>query len=198
MKLYHSPTSPFVRIVHIAALEKGVMDRIELIPARAPGVGLDGLNPLDKIPTLITDDGETLIESRLIALYIDGLGTPRLYPTDPAARRRVLQLEAVVLGIMDAVGQRRQETRREDSEQSAWWIGRQMSKIRRGLEKIEGDIDAFTGNDTIVPIELFCALEFMDRFQGDIPEFAWRPAHPKIAAWHAQFSQTASVLATRP
>ena len=100
MKLYHSPTSPFVRIVHIAALEKGIMDQIDFIPARAPGAGLDGLNPLDKIPTLITDDGETLIESRLIALYIDGLGTPRLYPTEPAARRRVLQQEAIVLGIM--------------------------------------------------------------------------------------------------
>ena len=198
MKLYHSPTSPFVRIVHIAALEKGLMEQIEFIPARAPGAGLNGLNPLDKIPTLITDDGETLIESRLIALYIDGLGTPRLYPTDPAARRRVLQQEAIVLGVMDAVVLRRQETRREDCEQSAWWIGRQMSKIQRGLEKIENALESFTGNDTIVPIELCCALEFMDRLQGTIPELAWRPGCSKIAAWHAGYSQTPSVLATRP
>jgi len=198
MKLYHSPTSPFVRIVLIAAREKGVIDQIEFIPARAPGTELDGINPLDKIPTLITDDGETLIESRLIALYIDGLGTRRLYPTNPAEWRRVLQQEAIVLGVMDAVVLRRQETRREDSEQSAWWIGRQMSKIERGLDKIENEIDSFTGNDTIVPIELCCALEFMDRLQGTIPELGWRPQYPKIAAWHAAYRETVSVVASRP
>lgn len=198
MKLYYSPTSPFVRIVRMAALEKGVMDRIELVPARGPGSELDTLNPLDKIPTFVTDDGETLIESRLIAQYIDGLGTPRLYPADPAQLRHVLQQEAVILGIMDAVVLRRQETRREDSEQSEWWIGRQMSKIERGLAKIEDEIDDFTGSDTIVPIELCCALEFMDRLRGDVPEFAWRPGHPKIAAWHESYSETAAAAASRP
>lgn len=198
MKLYYSPTSPFVRIVRMAALEKGVMDRIELVQARAPGMALDALNPLDKIPTFVTDDGETLIESRLIAQYVDGLGTPRLYPSDPAQLRRVLQQEAVILGVMDAVVLRRQETRRPDSEQSVWWIGRQMSKIERGLAKIENEIEEFTGSGTIVPIELCCALEFMDRLQGEIPEFAWRPAHPRIAGWHEAYFQTAAAAATRP
>ena len=198
MKLYFSPTSPFARIVHIAALEKEVVDQIEFIPAREPGAGLDRLNPLDKIPTLITDDGETLIESRLIALYIDGLGTPRLYPADPAAQRRVLQQEAIILGVMDAAGLRRQEARREDSEQSAWWIGRQMLKFQRGLDKIENELDSFTANDTIVPLELCVALEYIDRFQASIPEFEWRAKHPKMAAWQARYRETPSVAATRP
>lgn len=198
MKLYFSETSPFVRIAHIAALEKGVKDQIEIIPAREPGAGLDKLNPLDKIPTLITDDGETLIESRLIALYIDGLGTPRLYPADPAARRRVLQQEAIILGVMDAAGLRRQEARREDSEQSAWWIGRQMLKYQRGMDKIENELDSFTENDTIVPFELCCALEYLDRLQEGVPDLAWRDGHPKMVAWLAKFRETPSVVATRP
>ncbi|MDX1482915.1 MAG: glutathione S-transferase family protein [Alphaproteobacteria bacterium] len=198
MKLYYSPTSPFVRIVHIAAREKGLMDRIELIPARAEGADLDARNPLDKIPTLITDEGETLIESRLIAAYLDELGPPRLYPDDAVERRCVLQREAVVLGVMEAVGLRRQETRRPEPERSAWWIGRQMAKIERGLAKIEAELDAFTAGDGIVAIELCCALEFMDRFAAEIPEFAWRTGHPRLAAWHAAFAERPSVAATRP
>lgn len=198
MKLYSSPTSPFVRIVHIAALEKGLKDQIEFIAAREPEAGLDKLNPLDKIPTLITDDGETLIESRLIALYLDGLGTPRLYPADPAARRRVLQQEAIILGVMDAVGLRRQEARREDSEQSAWWVGRQMLKYQRGMDKIENELERFTDNDTIIPFELCCALEYIDRLQENVADLAWRENHPKMVAWLAQFRETPSIAATRP
>lgn len=198
MRLYQSPTSPYVRIVRAAALEKGLDGKIELVAAREPGARLDRLNPLDKIPTLVTDDGETLIESRLICQYLDGLGEPKLYPRDPAARRKVLQQEAVIQGIMDAVVLRRMETRREDSEQSPWWIERQMRKIERGLAKIEDDIDDFTGGETIVPITLCCALEFMDRLKPHVPEFDWRPAHPKLAAWHEDYSERPAMAATRP
>lgn len=198
MKLYQSPTSPYARIVRAAAMEKGLEDKIELVAAREPGAGLADLNPLDKIPTLVTDDGETLIESKLICQYLDGLGEPRLYPADPGARRRVLQQEAVVQGVMDAVVLRRMETRREDSEQSDWWIDRQMRKIERGLAKIEDEIEDFTGADTIVPIALCCALEFMDRLTPHVPEFDWRGAHPKLAAWHEGYSEKPAMAATRP
>ncbi len=198
MKLYHSPTSPYVRIALTAAMEKGLMDQIELIAAREPGVNLADVNPLDKIPTLVTDDGETLIESKLICQYLDSLGEPRLYPADPAARRAVLQKEAAVQGVMDAVVLRRLETRREDSEQSQWWIDRQMRKIELGLAMIEDRFDAFTGDDTIVPIALCCTLEFLDRHAPDLPGLDWRPKHPRLAAWHDSYRDTPSITATRP
>ena len=198
MKLYQSPTSPFVRIALAAAMELDLSDRIELVAARAPGANLGDINPLDKIPTLITDDGETLIESRLICQYLDSLGGPRLYPADPAARRAVLQMEAVVQGVMDAVVLRRQETRREATEQSQWWIDRQMRKIELGLAMIEDRLDGFTGNDTIVPIEVCCCLEFMDRLAPEIPGFDWRANQPRLAAWHLSYRHTPSIVATRP
>ncbi|MEE9194370.1 MAG: glutathione S-transferase N-terminal domain-containing protein, partial [Alphaproteobacteria bacterium] len=71
MKLYYSPTSPYVRMVRVAALEKGVDGRMELIDARGEGNDTEDKNPLNKVPTLVTDDGETLIESRLICRYLD-------------------------------------------------------------------------------------------------------------------------------
>lgn len=198
MKLYQSPTSPYVRIARTAAVEKGLTDRIEMIPAREPGFDLQALNPLDKIPTLVTDDGETLIESKLICQYFDSLGEPSLYPADPAARRAALQMEAVVQGVLDAVVLRRMETRREDSEQSSWWIERQMRKIKTGLTLIEGRLEAFTGGDTIVPIALCCALEFMDRLVPEVPELEWRGDFPNLAAWHESYKDRPSLVATRP
>ena len=79
------------------------------------------------MPTLVTDAGEVLIESRLICEYIDSLaGGPQLYPKDPAARRKVLQQEAVVHGVMDACVARRMETSGEQaatpSLRSAAWV----------------------------------------------------------------------------
>ena len=198
MKLYQSPTSPYVRIARVAAAEKELTDQIEIIAAREPGINLASINPLDKIPTLVTDDGETLIESKLICQYLDGLGEPRLYPADPAARRAVLQKEAVVQGILDAAVLRRLETRREDSEQSQLWIDRQMRKIEFGVAMIEDRFDAFTGDDTIVPLEVCCALEFLDRHARDIPGFDWRPNHARLAAWHESYRHRPSITATRP
>ena len=61
MKLRHSPTSPFVRKVMVAAYELDLESRIERIPTRvAPTQRNDEVvreNPLVKIPALTTDDG---------------------------------------------------------------------------------------------------------------------------------------------
>ena len=61
MRLYHSPTSPFVRKVVVTLHETGLIDRVELVPAT--GTALDpgsiplALNPLGKIPCLERPDG---------------------------------------------------------------------------------------------------------------------------------------------
>ncbi len=196
MKLYYSPTSPYVRIVRIAALEKGVDGRIELIDARAEGNDTEDKNPLNKVPSMVTDDGETLIESGLICQYVDSLAAgPELYPRDPDARRRVLQQEALIHGVLDAAVLRRMETRREEGTQSAWWDERQKRKITLGLARLEADIEAITGTPTIAPITLGCALSFLDRI---LPDTDWRADHPKLAAWHESYADTPNMAATAP
>jgi glutathione S-transferase len=196
MKLYFAPTSPYVRMVRVAALEKGVADRIELVDARAEGNDTEDKNPLNKVPAFVTDDGEVLIESKLICQYIDSLaGGPELYPSDAAARRRVLQHEAVIHGVMDAAVLRRMETRREDGKFSPWWDERQKRKITLGLAQIDRDLDDMVGGDTIVPITLGCTLSFIDRI---LPDTDWRADHPRIAAWFEKYDKTPHMQATAP
>ena len=196
MKLYSAPTSPYVRMVRIAALEKGMGDRIELIDARGEGNDTEDKNPLNKVPAMVTDDGETLIESSLICQYVDSLTPePELYPRDPDARRRVLQQEALIHGVLDAAVLRRMETRREEGKQSEWWDERQKRKIVLGLSRIEDDIEGLTGAPTITPITLGCALSFMDRI---LPDTDWRTDYPRLAAWYESYIKTPHMAATAP
>jgi glutathione S-transferase len=196
MKLYYAPTSPYVRMVRIAAIDNGVDGDIELVEARAEGNDTEDKNPLNKVPTLVTDDGEVLIESKLICQYVDTLGSgAELYPSDAAARRRVLQQEALIHGVLDAAVLRRMETRREDGKQSEWWDTRQKRKIALGLAQLEDQCDAITAAPTIAPIALVCALAFMDRI---LPDTDWRADHPKLAAWFETVKDTPQMAATAP
>ena len=66
MKLTFSPASPFARKVRIAAIELGLIDRIEFVPATVvPGQPNDEyaqINPVKKLPVLILDNGDVVLE----------------------------------------------------------------------------------------------------------------------------------------
>ena len=68
MKLRLSPASPYARKVRVCAAERSLADNIELIITmtgdRTSGLAAD--NPLEKVPTLITDDGMALYDSPVI------------------------------------------------------------------------------------------------------------------------------------
>ena len=84
MKILYSPASPFVRKCLVAAHELGLDERIERVPAAAHPVNRDpsivAHNPLGKVPTLITDDGAVLYDSRVICEYLNAQGDGHLIP----------------------------------------------------------------------------------------------------------------------
>jgi glutathione S-transferase len=57
------------------------------------------INPLVKVPMLVLDNGDTLIESSFILDYLDGEAAPerRLIPASGAARRQIQQHCAIAL-----------------------------------------------------------------------------------------------------
>src|SRR5258706_11013845 len=123
MKLFWSSRSPFVRKVMIAAHELGLADRLELEPVvvalAQPNAAVMAHNPLNKIPTLITDDGQTLFESGLICEYLDGLATaPRLFPSAPALRWSALRWHALGTGLLEVLILWRSERMRPDGQRS--------------------------------------------------------------------------------
>src|SRR3978361_1759043 len=109
MKLIFSPASPFVRKVRIAAIELGLIDRIELVPTTlAPGQAKDAhwrdVNPLKKLPVLILDGGDVVLDSYVIVEYLDELaGGGKLIPASGPARWKVKSDHSLLQGMIDSM-----------------------------------------------------------------------------------------------
>jgi glutathione S-transferase len=146
MKLYYTPTSPFVRKVMVMAHETGLAGRIETTllrptPTKAdPGLSHD--NPLSKIPALITDDGLALYDSPVICEYLDSLHAgPKLIPARGAERFQVLRRQALGDGILEAaVLVFYERTMRPAAHQWASWISGQIEKATQGLDAVEREV----------------------------------------------------------
>ena len=100
-----------------------------------------------KLPTLVTDDGMALYDSRVICEYLDSqhAGTP-LIPKAGPDRWRVLRWQAMADGITDAGLLCRYETVvRTEDKRSAEWTAGQMTKITQGLDMAENDSALLSG-----------------------------------------------------
>lgn len=184
--LRSSPASPFGRKVKIAALELGLMDRIEILAADTndPSEPLRRQNPLGKIPTLVLADGTTLFDSRVIVEYLDHLAGGKIFPAGEA-RFGQLRLQALADGIADAALLQVYEGRyRPEEGRNANWLAHQAGKVARGLEALEAAPPAFPDRPRIGEIALACALGYLDlRFEGK-----WRADFPKLVAWLDDFA----------
>ena len=153
--LRSSPASPFGRKVKMAALELGLMDKIEIVAADTtdPNEVLREQNPLGKIPTLVLEDGVTLFG--------------KIIPAGEA-RFAQLRLQALADGIADAALLKVYEGRfRAETERSANWVAHQDGKVARGLAALEAAPPAFPDRPRIGEIALACALGYLDlRFAG--------------------------------
>ena len=108
MKLSFSPASPFARKVRIAAIELGLIDKIEFIPATVvPGQPNDEyskITPLKKLPVLILDNGDVILDSYVIVEYLDELaGGGKLIPASGAARWKVKSDHSMLQGMLDSM-----------------------------------------------------------------------------------------------
>ena len=198
MKLRHTPRSPFVRKVLIVAHERGLVERIELVPtALSPVQGNDQLaleNPLMKVPSLVTDDGQVLFDSPVICEYLDDLASGRkLFPAPGPERWTALRQQGLADGILDAIILCAYETARPENKRWSDWTDGQMRKARQGLAAVEREV--LSGPLTIGPIAIGCMLGYLDlRF----PDDGWRGRHPKLASWYETFEKRPPMQATKP
>lgn len=199
MQLYFNPASPYTRKVRVTAGELGLSDGIELISVSttpvSPHDGLRSSNPLGKIPALITDDGATLYDSRVICEYLDAqAGGNRIFPVAGAARWKALRRQALADGIMDAaVLTRYEEAVRPRELRWQSWVDGQFGKIRTALDALERE--SLEGTFDIGTISIACALGYLDlRFAGE----GWRKSRPRLTDWAATVSHRPSLVATAP
>ncbi len=196
MKLFHSPASPYARKVRACAIARDIDGRVELIavnPNESPAELL-AVNPLSKVPALVTDDGVALYDSPVICEYLDSLGdAPPLFPPAGGARWRALLHQAQGDGIMDAAVRRRGDMQRPAEAAREAFMQRQKAAVARTLDALERE-PPHQALD-IGSIAVACALGYLDfRFARE----PWREGRPNLAAWFASVTQHPALQRTAP
>lgn len=200
MKLYVTPGSPYARMARIVVIEKGLEERVEIIPAqtRRADSPYYRINPSGRVPYLVRDDGAALEESALICDYLDQLGgRPAFdYPDSAKDRFEARRLEALARSMLDGLAVWNREIVRPETERSPTVIEHEAQRSRRMADVWEREIDhpLMRRKLNLAQLTLACALGLDAR----IPEFRWRPEHPKLRAWFDTIAARPSFAATAP
>ena len=193
MQLLYSPMSPFARKVRIVAHEVGLTDRVEICVVNAwTDETIRAVNPLAKIPCMLTDDGEPLHDSRVICEYLDSLAGAGLFPTGEA-RWRALTLQSLADGLGDAAVRAVMEGRRDEGDRHLDVVERQMKAINAALDAFEQQglsDDSFR----IGEIAVAAQLGYLD-FRKVLD---WRGGRPGLAGWYEAAARRDSMVATEP
>ncbi|MYN17500.1 glutathione S-transferase [Rugamonas sp. FT107W] len=201
MKLIGSLASPYVRKVRVVLAEKKLDYQFELEDVWAKDTTIDKLNPLGKVPSLVMEDGDVLIDSRVMVEYLDTL-TPvcKLLPPNGRDRADVKCWEALADGILDAaITVRLERLHRPPEQQSEAWMARQMRKVQLGLASLSeklGESPYCAGiHYSLADVAVGCTLAWLSfRF----PEITWRDDHPNLARLLDKLSERQSFKDTVP
>jgi glutathione S-transferase len=202
MKLTFSPSSPYARKVRIAAIELGLIDKIELVPTAVQPGKLNeeysrDISPLRKLPALIRDNCATIVDSYVIVEYLDELaGGGKLIPASGDAKWRVKTEHAILQGMLEAMLLCRYETfLRPEEKRWPVWVDDQWERAWQGLALFERRSDALSRPLDITQIALVCVLGYADfRFAN----CGWRKTYPKLAAFHETMMKRPSIKDTVP
>lgn len=198
MKIYGSPTSPYVRKARILIREKDIDCEFVTEDPWPADSAIPRRNPLGKVPVLEIAPDSYLFESVFVTHYLENLDGKPLHPRDAAGYWQAQWWQALGNGIIDAVIARVLETRRPADKQWAEKLAREESRVQRATSVAE---DAFAGGEylvgtsfTMADLVMGVALQYVDfRYPHD-----WRGKAPKLARWHAGIARRPSFEATLP
>ena len=198
MKLYGSPTSPYVRKARVLISEKKLPVQFVNEDPWPADSRISTRNPLGKVPALEIEPDNYLFESVLVVHYLDHVDGKTLTPKDPAGYWQAQLWQALGNGVIDAAVARVLESRRPDGKQMPEKIEREEARIRRAVASAEARFGGGTflvGNRfTLADLMFGVALQYVDfRYPHD-----WRAQAPKLAKWHAGVTQRKSFEETLP
>ncbi|AYG65732.1 MULTISPECIES: glutathione S-transferase [unclassified Rhizobium] len=185
MRLLCSSTSPFSSKVRMAARHLGIkLEEIHVDTNAGPTLLIDN-NPLGKIPTLLTDEGEAIFDSRAIMHYFDRR-QGRLYPSKKSKRAEIEVLEALCDGANECLLSIVYERRfREAEKQYQPWIDRQWIKVSRTLAHLNAEPPKIGKKLHGGHFALASMLGYLQlRFAGQ-----WEADHADLIDWACKFEK---------
>jgi glutathione S-transferase len=198
MKLYLNKASPYARLVQVVAHEKALADKIELVwtdPWKSSDELL-AVNPYSKVPTLVTDDGISIVESGCICDYLDSIGTGRrLMPAAGPGHLTTLVKYGLGRGLIDAAFGVTIERRygSKDSILIERWSAA-LTRAAGRLERQTAMLDSAQQPD-MGDLAIAVGLSYAD-FR--LSEVGWRATAPRLSRWSDRLNERPSMHATKP
>jgi len=200
MQLVGMLDSPFVRRVAITMRMLGIEYEHNPLSIFRSYDEFRQLNPLVKVPTLICDDGEMLVDSTLIIDYVESLAGRSLMPVHPDQHRSALQKTGVALVAMEKVAQRIYELKvRPEEYRYEAWLDRLNEQLISAIDAMEssaagvGDEWLFGEHVTQADITTAVAWRFVNHAAPAIAELTERPA---LAAFSVRAEALPEFIAT--
>lgn len=134
--------SPFVRRVAVSLHHHHMPFKRNPLSVFRHAKDVQKINPLIRVPSLILEDGEVLVDSGAIVEYLDELAGPAraLTPAHGPERRKVLRACAISTGISDkAVNLFFERFYHPGKALSHDYETRLVSQIEAGLQRLESD-----------------------------------------------------------
>lgn len=177
--------SPFVRRVAVTLHHYHMPFRRNTLSVFGDAAEMGKINPLIRVPSLILESGETLIDSAAIIDYLDEMASPAraLTPAHGPERRKVMQAVALATGSMDrAVALFFERLYHSPKTISHDYEKRLASQIAGGLARLEHDCGGpwfFDSRMTQADVTIGCLVFYL---RMRVPETFPADACPKLHA----------------
>jgi len=191
MQLIGRNLSPYTRRVAVAMNLLGVPhERVYLSPwSEAQAKDIRAANPLTRVPIMVLDDGETLIESGAMLDHVmEKVGPEKaLIPAAGKPRRDCLRITAMATGVMDkGVAAFYERSKRPAEKVHQPWHDHLANQVTGGLQALEALPMApwFLGPKmSMADVTAAVALTFLRKTS---PALAPAGAYPKLEALAAK------------
>ncbi len=192
MKILVSNASPYSAKVRMAAAYAGLEFESVTADTNTPSPEFLKLNPLGKIPVVVTEDGTAVCDSAAIIQFLNRQSGNKLLPRNPAKRTEAEQLEALADGMCDCALAYIYERRfRPEEKVHQPWMDKQWEKVTRALDKLNENPPKLPSRITAGQIALRAALGYLQlRFEGK-----WEKGRSKLVRWIKRFDEKFPELA---
>lgn len=193
--------SPYVRRVAVTLHHNGMAFTRNPISVFADAQEMARINPVVRIPSLVLDDGDVLIDSGAIIDHLDELAGPEraLTPRSGPERRRVVQLTAIATGSIDKMGAYVYERHFHPPEHvNEDWAARCKGQFLGGLGHLERALDGdwlFGGRFTQADLTTAAMLGYI---RLRVPEISLQAIFPRLARLADRCEAMPAFQAARP
>ena len=206
IRLINAKPSPYGRKAAIALIEKNIPYEVTYDMPWGDGTCTPEYSPLEQLPILILDNGETVYDSSFILDWLElAYPEPPLMPSsvqEVIAERRLKMLGERLMEVIHSITF---ELQRPDP--GAAWVDRQSRKMRGALAAIDGQVGArrpgpgqFLSLGDIAVGTTLLVIEFLitNKFVEPIDVFDWQSRHPNLIAYTEALEVRESFQKTRP